>query len=95
MLIETKEIEDLAEKLNLSKEEILRGSLKVFLEKKLREINTEIFKISIKYGVSSVEEFEDLYKKGKIEEKDSLEDFQQLDRLEYKKDELEKTLGDL
>jgi hypothetical protein len=92
MELQVKEIEALAEKLNLSKDEMLRDSLKVFLEKKLREIKTEIFKIRTKYGVSSVEEFEDRYKKGDIEEKDTWQDLQKLDHLEFKKDELEKAL---
>ena len=58
----------------------------------MREIKTEIFKIRTKYGVSSVEEFEELYKKGKIEEKDTWQELQRLDHLEFKKDELEKVL---
>ena len=92
MQLEIKELDALAEKLNLSKEEMLRESLKFFLEKKLREIKTEIFKIRTKYGVSSVEEFEELYKKGKSEEKDTWQELQRLDHLEFKKDELEKVL---
>ena len=93
--LETKELDALAEKLNLSKDEMLRESLKTFLERKLREIKTEIFKIRTKYGVSSVEEFEGLYRKGKIEEKDTWQELQQLDHLEFKKDELEKVLRTL
>lgn len=92
MQLEIKELDALAEKLNLSKEEMLRESLKFFLERKLREIKTEIFKIRTKYGVSSVKEFEELYKKGKIEEKDTWRELQRLDHLEFKKDELEKVL---
>lgn len=94
MELEAKEIESLAEKLNLSKDEMLRGSLKVFIEKKLRELKTEIFKIRVRYGVSNVEEFEDRYKKGTIEEKDTWQDLQRLDHLEFKKDELEKMLSE-
>ena len=43
MQLEMKELDALAEKLNLSKDEMLRESLKIFLERKLREIKTEIF----------------------------------------------------
>jgi hypothetical protein len=74
---------------------MLREGLKLFLERKLREIKSEIFKIRTKYGVSSVEEFEELYRKGKVEEKDTWQDFQRLDHLEFKKDELEKALRTL
>lgn len=92
MQLEEKELESLAEKLNLSKDEMLREGLKYFLERKLREIRTEIYKIRTRYGVSSVEEFEDLYKKGELDEKDTWQEFQKLDHLEFKKDELEKAL---
>lgn len=95
MQLEMKELDALAEKLNLSKDEMLRESLKTFLERKLREIKTEIFKIRTKYGVSSVEEFEELYKRGKIDEKDTWQELQQLDHLEFKKDEIEKVLRTL
>ncbi len=92
MQLEMKELDALAEKLNLSKDDMLRESLKTFLERKLREIKTEIFKIRTKYGVSSVEEFEELYKRGKIDEKDTWQELQQLDHLEFRKDEIEKVL---
>lgn len=92
MQLEEKELESLAEKLNLSKDEMLREGLKYFLEKKLREIRTEIYKIRTRYGISSVEEFEDLYKKGELEEKDTWQELQKFDHLEFKKDELEKAL---
>ncbi|WP_347274256.1 hypothetical protein [Candidatus Kuenenia sp.] len=85
----------MAEKLNLSREEMLREGIKLFLERKLREIKSEIFKIRTKYGVPSVEEFEELYRKGEIEEKDTWQDFQKLDHLEFKKDELEEALRTL
>jgi len=94
-MLKTKEMESLAKKLNLSKEEMLHDSLKFFLERKLREIKTEIFKIRTRYGVSTVEEFENLYKQGKVDEKDTWQDMQKLDHLEFKKDELEKALKDL
>ncbi len=92
MLLETEKIEALAEKLNVSKDEMMRESLKYYLEKKLREIKLEIFKIRDRYKISSVKEFEKLYQEGKIEEEDSWQDLQNLDHLEFKKNELEKEL---
>ncbi len=46
-----KTLEVLAKEFNLSKDTILKESLKIFLEKKLREIKTEIFKITGKYKI--------------------------------------------
>lgn len=92
MLLQSKNIESLAKKLNLSKDDMIREGLKFFLERKLREIKTELFKIHSKHGVSSVKDFENLYKKGEVEESDTWQDMQKLDHLEYKKGELEKAL---
>jgi len=95
MTLEMNNIEAIAKKLNLSREEIIRESLRFYLGKKIRELKTDIYKIRSKYGISSIEDFEEKYKKGEIEEKDSWQEFQQLDHLEYKKEELEKTLATL
>ena len=79
MQIQMEKIEDIATKLNLSREEILNESLKTFLEKKLREVKSDIYQIQIKWDVSSVKDFEEKYKKRKIDEKDSWQDLQKLD----------------
>ena len=92
MQVEMQYVDNMAEKLNLSRDEIIRESLKFYLEKIIREIKTDIFKIRTKYGVSSIEDFEEKYKKGEIEEKDSWQEFQKLDHLEFKKEEMENAL---
>jgi len=51
-----KTLDVLAEKLSLSRDVLIRESLKVFLERKLREIKTEVFRLKGKYRVSSVKE---------------------------------------
>jgi hypothetical protein len=88
-------IESVAKQLNLTSDEMIRESLKLYLERKIRELKTDIFKIRTKFGVSSIEDFEEKYKSGEIEEKDSWEEFQKLDHLEFKKEELEKALMNL
>jgi len=66
-----KTLDVLAKEFSLSRDILIKESLKVFLERKLREIKTEVFRLTGKYRVSSVKELEELYKKGEIEEKDS------------------------
>ena len=90
-----KVIDALAQELRLPKEAILEQGMKTFLEKKLREIRAEIIQITGKYGISSVEEMEERYKQGALEEKDTWRDFQELDRLEYIKEHLEQLLREL
>lgn len=88
-------LDALAKEFSLSKDVIIKEGLKIFLERKLREIRSEIFRITGKYKIKSVEEFEELYKKGAIEEKDTLIEYQKLDHLEFKRDEIEKLLKEL
>ena len=58
-----------------------KESLKVYLKKKMREYNAEILEICRKYGVKSAKEFEELYKSGKLNEENTLDDFFRLDYL--------------
>ena len=89
-----KALEILSKEFSLSKNVIIEESLKIFLERKSREIKTEIFRITGKYKISSVEEFEGLYKRGEIEEKNSLSDYQKLDHLEFKRDQIKRLLNE-
>ena len=58
------------------------------MERQLREVKAEIFAISGRHGVSSVEEMDARYRDGSLEEADSWRDLQRLDHLEDKRDRL-------
>ncbi len=88
-------IQTISSEFYISEETVIQESLKVFLEKKLREIKTGIFKIYGKYQVTSVEALESCFENGTIEEKDALDDYHKLDHLEFKRDEINKFLHDL
>lgn len=88
-------IQTISAEFHLSQETIIQESLKFYLEKKLREIKTEIFKIYGRYRVTSIEALESLFESGTIEEKDALDDYHKLDHLEFKRDELIKILREL
>ncbi|MDA8083454.1 MAG: hypothetical protein M0024_07335 [Nitrospiraceae bacterium] len=87
-----KALEVLSREFSLSEDEIIQAGLKIFLERKLREIKSEIFRITGKYRIQSSEEFDQLYKTGQVEEKDSWGDYQRLDHLEFKREEIERLL---
>ena len=78
--------------LNMGKENLEKESLKTYLHVKLRHCESEIFNIAKKYGILSIEEFEDRYKKGEIEEEGTWEDFFKLDHLEAEKETIKKAL---
>ena len=85
-------IDEVASILNISKEKLERESLKTFLERELRNIEAEIYKIASKHGIKSIFELDEKLKKGEITEEDMLDDFMELDYLESRRDDLLKAM---
>lgn len=85
----------LAHELSIPKEEIFFFAAKALLEKNLLQVNSKILSIAGKYKIASIYEFEELYKKGLVEEEGSWEDFQAFDHLEYKRDKIKEILKSL
>jgi hypothetical protein len=77
-----------ASEMHTSEGDLLKQGLRVLLERQLREIKAQVFEITGRYGVSSVEEMEARYRDGTLEEAGSWQDLQRLDHLEYKRDRL-------
>jgi hypothetical protein len=90
-----KVIEALAEELNIPEESVVPQGLKTLVEKNLRQVKAEIFRLHGQYGVSSAEEMEERYRQGTMEERSTWRDFQRLDHLEHTKNRLEKLLREL
>lgn len=65
------------------------------LRRELDVVETHIFEIVDRYGISSVEEMESLYEKGLIAEADSWRDYQRLDHLEYNQKRLRELIDGL
>ena len=72
-----------------------RESLKVYLKKKMREFNVEMLEILNKYSVKSAEELEELYKSGKLDEVNTIDDFFKLDYLESQIEKIKAALREL
>ncbi len=77
-----------AEELGLSPDELMAQGLQRFLERQLRQVQSEIFRIAGEYDVSGVEEMEARYREGTLEEASTWRDLQRLDHLEYKRERL-------
>ena len=88
-------LNELAQELQIPEDDLIRRGLHSYLERQFRTVQAEIFEITSKYNLSSVEEMEGRYRKGTLEEADSWQDFQRLDHLEYKRDRLQKLLESL
>ncbi len=72
-----------------------RESLKVYLKKKMREYNAGMLEILNKYSVKSAKEFEELYKSGKLDEVNTIDDFFKLDYLESQIEKIKAALREL
>lgn len=92
----TMSLTSIAKMFDLPVAELQKEGIKNFLEKKLLETKSELFALANKYGVKSVEEFEKLAKKGKIQESaESRDDFFKLDYLEEREERITKALKSL
>ncbi len=81
-------IDEVAGALKMDRDALERASIKAFLERELRFIEAELFEIGARHGVRSIFELDDKLKMGEVREADVLEDFQDLDYLEARRDDL-------
>ena len=72
-----------------------RDSLKLYLEKKLRVIESELFLLAYRYGVRDVTELDEMVKGGKFHEDEAFEDYFDFDYLEHERDKLSQLLEEL
>ncbi len=79
--------------LKITPEKLERESLETYLHIRLKRCESELFNLARKYGVSSIEDFEEKYKRGTIEEEGTWEDFFRLDHLEAERDSIREALG--
>ncbi|RLI76364.1 hypothetical protein DRP04_12725 [Archaeoglobales archaeon] len=88
-------ISKVSELLGIDESTLEKESLKVYLKKKMMEYNAEIIEICRKYGIKSAKEFEELYKSGKLNEENTLDDFFRLDYLETQIEKIKAALREL
>lgn len=77
-------LEQIAEDFFFSKEELIQQSLKAFLFNQFQLLEAERHAIFAKFGVNSLEEFDQLIIDNPEEESNLLEDFQRVDYLTYR-----------
>ena len=75
-------LEQIAAQLNILPEKLERESLKVYLQRNLRLIESELFSLAQRYGVHNVAELDEQIQKGTFHENEAFEDFFRFDHLE-------------
>ncbi len=84
-----------AQELQISEDELLRQGLRSYLDEQLRSVKAELLELYGRYGVRTVEEMENRYRDGTLEEADSWRDLQRMDHLEYRRDQLQRLVEPL
>nr|QNO49313.1 hypothetical protein HONBAIEO_00007 [Methanosarcinales archaeon ANME-2c ERB4]QNO49435.1 hypothetical protein JHKIABMC_00041 [Methanosarcinales archaeon ANME-2c ERB4] len=79
--------------LKITMEELERESLDIYLHIRLERCESELLDLARKCGVSSIEDFEEGYQRGNIEEEGTWEDFFRLDHLEAERESIRAALG--
>lgn len=87
-------LDTLAKELELSPERIEKESLKALLETRIHGLSAQLGTICRKYGVGTYEDLDRLIQDGKVNETQTLDDFQTADHLEAKIRRLKKILLD-
>ena len=81
-------IEQVAQRLQTKPEVLERESLKLYLEEKLRVVESELFLLAHRYGVRDVTELDEMIRQGKFHEDEAFEDYFNFDYLEHERDKL-------
>lgn len=87
--------EDIALRLQLPPQKLERESLRLFLNHRLRLVESQLLNLARKYGVETVAELDQLVQSGQIHEREAFEDYFEFDRLEAERDTLLDALEEL
>ena len=85
----------IAVKLKLSPQDLERESLRLFLNHRLRLIDSRRLELGHRYGVQTILELEAIVRAGRVHEAEAFEDYFELDALEAERDAVLESLKDL
>jgi len=88
-------IEQIAQKLETEPQTLERDSLRLYVERKIRVIESELLRLAHKYGVQNVTELDEMIRQGKYHEDEAFEDYFEFDSLESERDTLVSVLESL
>ena len=75
-------LEQVATRLNTTPAQLERDSLQVYLERKLRLVESELFTLAHRYGVRTVAELDQAVQAGRFHESEAFDDYFRFDYLE-------------
>ena len=88
-------IAQVAQKLSMPEDQLIREGIRAVLRDQIALLDAERRARCARFGVTSLEEMDTLVQEGKVNEEEILEDFQQVDYLTARIEELQATLQDV
>ena len=88
-------LDQVATRLNTTPERLERDSLRVYLERKLRVTESELFLLAERFGVRTVFELDAAVQAGRFHEPEAFEDYFRFDYLEDQRESLRDLLTQL
>ena len=79
-------LEQLAKDLHMTQEYLMGESIEIFLKRRLKMIESELFLLAKKYGISNIFEFDRMVSEGRFHEENAFEDYFKFDNLEAERD---------
>lgn len=84
-----------AKEFHMKPEELLKESLRTYLEKRLSKVESDIFLLAKKYGVKDVFELDSKIKEGFFTEKETYEDYFVFDNFDAEREKIKNLLEKL
>lgn len=88
-------VEEIAQKLETEPQTLERESLRLYVQRKIRLIESELLRLAHQYGVQNVTELDEMVRQGKYHEDEAFEDYFEFDNLESERDRLISVLESL
>ncbi|WP_423225698.1 hypothetical protein [Candidatus Amarolinea aalborgensis] len=88
-------LEQVATRLNTTPAQLERDSLRLYLERKLRLVESELFTLAHRYGVRTVAELDQAVQAGRFHEPEAFDDYFRFDYLEDQRHVLLDMVGQL
>lgn len=86
-------LEQVAEHFAMTPQQIQQESLRLYLERKLRLVESELFTLAQHFGVKTIAELDEAVQVGQLHEAETFEGYFRLDYLESERDALHTLLG--
>ncbi len=81
-------VQKIAKEFNMPRSELVKKSIKLYIQQQLVKTEAELFQYCKKYGVKDVFEMDEKLKNGSLHENDIIDDFFAFDHLEYERNRL-------